>query len=237
MLPYIEQNSYYQQWDETRSYQSHPVTVTRNAIPIYFCPSRRRPTQAFSQENADGGPSGGLSDYAACAGNGTQDGVNVNGVINANANGAMICARWTLDSSQTRLVEWKGLIRLANITDGTSNTFLMGEKHVRWMNAAGTGRFVFGTADDRTVYSEQNHNNFRRFAGIGSDGGIYSIARYVDSQSVQAVDNRKFGSRHPGVCQFVLCDGSVKAVRDNIDIDTLTRLANREDGLAISGEF
>jgi hypothetical protein len=237
MLPYIEQQTYFQQWDITRSYQSHPESVTKRAVPIYFCPSRRRPTERFSQENADGGPSGGLSDYAACAGNGTQDGVNANGVINANANGAMICARWELDSTQTRIVDWKGVVRLAIITDGTSNTFLIGEKHVRWLNAAGTARFVWGTADDRSVYTEHNHNNFRRMAGIGSDGQHYTIARFVESQSVQATDNRKFGSRHPGVCQFVLCDGSVKAIRDNIDVDTLTRLANREDGLAITGEF
>ena len=112
MLPYIEQQNYFNQWDETIAYEKHPVNVTRVGVPTYFCPSRRKPQQAFSNDT----PSGGLSDYAACAGRGPNDGVNVNGVLNANANGAMICARWVLDSSKTRVVEWKGLIRLATIS-------------------------------------------------------------------------------------------------------------------------
>jgi len=104
------------------------------------------------------------------------------------------------------------------------------------MNAAGTARFVWGTADDRTVYSMTNNNNQRRFAGLGGDGVAYSLATFTDSASVQAVDNRKFGSRHPGICQFVLCDGSVKAIQTNINLQILTRLANREDGETI-GDF
>jgi prepilin-type N-terminal cleavage/methylation domain-containing protein/prepilin-type processing-associated H-X9-DG protein len=232
MLPYIEQKPYYDQWDETKPYQSHPVAVTRNAVATYFCPSRRRPNEAFSKEAADGGQSGGLSDYAACAGNGIHDGVNVNGVINPAANGAMICAQWTLNAAQNRIVQWKGLVRLATVTDGTSNTFLLGEKHVRRLNASGT-RFVFGTADDRSVYSEYNHNNFRRFAGIGDDGVRYRLDSFTDAYSVQNLDNRTFGSRHPNVCQFVFCDGSVKPIPNNIDINTLHRLANKEDGMSI----
>jgi prepilin-type N-terminal cleavage/methylation domain-containing protein len=231
LLPYIEQQNFYQQWDEYAIYPSHSVTVTRQAVPVYFCPSRRRPTTAFSNDT----PSGGLSDYAACPGRGNNDGIGINGVENAEARGSMICARWIINPNVTpwRLIEWKGTVRLANVTDGTSNTFLIGEKHVRWMNAAGTGRFVFGTGDDRSVYNESNHNNFRRFAGLGYDGVQYSIARYVDSQSVQAVDNRKFGSRHPGVCQFVLCDGSVASIKETIDITVLGNLAERDDGNSI----
>src|SRR5262245_30533149 len=236
MLPYIEQQTYYQLWDETQTYAWHPESTTRRAVPTYFCPSRRKPNAAFSTNEADGGKSGGLSDYAACAGNGNNDGVGANGVPNAEANGAMIGARWEADPTFTRLLKWQGLVRMASITDGTSNTLLMGEKHVRWLNAAGTARFVWGTADDRTVYSMNNANNFRRFAGLGGDGVAYSLAAFVDSASVQAVDNRKFGSRHPTVCQFVFCDGSVRPLQNNINLDILTRLGNREDGLPI-GDF
>ena len=41
---------------------------------------------------------------------------------------------------------------------------------------------------------------------------------------------RKFGSAHTGVCNFVFCDGSVKAVRNTIDGVSLRRLAVRNDG-------
>jgi hypothetical protein len=95
---------------------------------------------------------------------------------------------------------------------------------------------VFGTADDRSVYTSSNANNYRRFAGIGSDNGVYSIAIYTDSSNVQAVDNRKFGSRHPSVCQFTMCDASVRAIAHNTNITTLGRLSQRDDGETI-GEF
>jgi prepilin-type N-terminal cleavage/methylation domain-containing protein len=236
MLPYIEQQSYYSLWDETQPYSWHPESTTRRGVPIYFCPSRRRHTAAFSQNEPDGGKSGGLSDYAACAGNGNNDGIGANGVPNAEANGAMIGARWEADASITRLLKWQSIVRVATITDGTSNTLLLGEKHVRWLNAAGTARFIWGTADDRTVYSMANNNNQRRFAGLGGDGVQYTLASFVDSASVQAVDNRKFGSRHPGLCQFALCDGSVRPIQNNIDLKILTRLGNREDGEPL-GDF
>ena len=45
-----------------------------------------------------------------------------------------------------------------------------------------------------------------------------------------------FGSWHAGgSCGFVLADGSVRGISPGIDLDTLARLANRHDGLVISG--
>ena len=244
LLPYIEQQNFFSQWDETKSYQEHTVAVTRHAVPTYFCPSRRRPTEAFSNENNFGGPSGGLGDFAACGGTGKNDGIGANGVPNQHGtNGAMICGRWFHDTSATpRLIRWEGVIRLARITDGTSNTILLGEKHVRRLNAAGTQPFRFGTADDRSIYNGQNANNYRRYAGrelevingtLQPNGELNRIAIFNFQDFVQGDDNRRFGSRHPGICQFVLCDGSVKAIKNTIDIDTLGNLANREDGQVV----
>jgi prepilin-type processing-associated H-X9-DG protein len=43
-----------------------------------------------------------------------------------------------------------------------------------------------------------------------------------------------FGSWHPGTCNFVLCDGSVVAISVQIDLETLHRLMNRDDGQMVS---
>ena len=45
--------------------------------------------------------------------------------------------------------------------------------------------------------------------------------------------DKAFGSWHSGVCQFVFCDGSVKALPTSIDINTLQLLGVRNDGLVI----
>src|SRR6267142_1599202 len=90
MLPYVEQQNFYQLWNETRPYEWHPESTTRRGIPVYFCPTRRRPTEAYSNET----PTGGLSDYAACVGPGTNDGTGADGTVNGL--GAMVGAQWFL---------------------------------------------------------------------------------------------------------------------------------------------
>lgn len=46
---------------------------------------------------------------------------------------------------------------------------------------------------------------------------------------------RKFGSWHTNVCQFAMCDGSVRPIRTSIDPANLRRYAVRNDGGVISG--
>jgi prepilin-type processing-associated H-X9-DG protein len=43
----------------------------------------------------------------------------------------------------------------------------------------------------------------------------------------------KFGSYHPGICQFVFCDGSVHSLQNSISPATLGLLASRNDGQLI----
>ena len=225
VLPYIEQQNYYDQWDITIPYENHSEAVTKRAVATFYCPSRRMPGIDFSNDT----PSGGLSDYAASAGRGPNDGVNVNGVIHENARGAMICAKWTLDSTKKKVDRWTGVVNFASITDGTSNTFLFGEKHVRRDTK-------FGTREDRSVYTSSNNNNYRRYAGIDRTTGTeYVIARWDFVDVTQGEDNKMFGSRHAGsVCQFVLVDGSVRTVAPNTKVDILGALSERDDGLTIS---
>jgi prepilin-type N-terminal cleavage/methylation domain-containing protein len=230
MLPYVEQQNYYTQWDITMAYELHPEAVTKQAVPIYFCPSRRRSTAAFSKETTTPAPSGGLSDFASCGGRGANDGVNVNGVQNQYAHGAMICARWIMQPTPLRVASWNGLIRIAVITDGTSNTFLMGEKTVRRTTKWGSG-------EDRSIYTSGNLNNSRRFAGVDlKTGDNYKLDGFTVAEVTQGVDNQTFGSLHPSSVTFAMCDGSVRSVAKNISLVTLGNLAERDDGNTI-GEF
>jgi len=42
--------------------------------------------------------------------------------------------------------------------------------------------------------------------------------------------NTQFGSYHPGICQFVLGDGSVRPIAVSVPGTTLSRLSVRNDG-------
>jgi hypothetical protein len=49
------------------------------------------------------------------------------------------------------------------------------------------------------------------------------------ARTVTEAPGGKFGSWHPGIVNFVLGDGSVRAIRTSIDGTTLGRLAQRND--------
>jgi prepilin-type processing-associated H-X9-DG protein len=109
-------------------------------------------------------------------------------------------------------------VRLAQITDGLSNTLLIGEKHVP--------PFAIGNAPlDCGIYD--GHNPMCNTRGAGP---LYPLAA-----ATQTDDGWKFGSAHPSLCQFVFCDGSVHALVTTIDPATLGLLAQRNDGQPIPG--
>src|SRR5262249_18051161 len=125
ILPFIEQENLYRTWDLTKTYRDQPAAFAyATQIQIYYCPTRRTPPQL--SRPGDFGPggafrdsrrAGALSDYACNLGD------NFDDREQTNATGAMIQARgWP---------NWKPSLRFSDIRDGTSNTLLFGEKHVK----------------------------------------------------------------------------------------------------------
>jgi hypothetical protein len=136
------------------------------------------------------------------------------------------------------------LIKFASITDGTSNTLLVGEKHIRPGSRNGMN-------EDRSIFSGSNANTFSRLAGIPPAGvtQVDGVTQYPLSPEERDAtmatstppglydSNTIFGGPHPGICMFVFCDGSVKSVRNTVDLVTLTRLAVRNDGQPITEDY
>jgi prepilin-type N-terminal cleavage/methylation domain-containing protein len=218
LLPFIEQDSIYKQWSLPDLYSVQTPAATQHHVPIYYCPGRRNAT-VFSNTT----PPGGLSDYGVCAGTGTGNGTG--------ANGAFPLAVSTVDATTLKVIKWTGQITLPQIHDGTSNTLFFGEKHIRVS-------VKFGTNEDRSIFDSSNANNYRRFAGIASDATQrpLMVPGNVPASEIAGISNQAFGGPHSGVCMFALGDGSVRNISLSVDINTLTRLANRMDGLVL-GNF
>ena len=122
-----------------------------------------------------------------------------------------------------------GCTKLKNITDGTSHTFLIGEKHVpegKLGIGAGVGPGELNQNQDGAVYNADLILHSMRCAGPG-----HGLARSPDEPH-----SMNFGSYHPAICQFVLCDGSVMAMSVLVDTVALGNFANRKDGRVIPAD-
>jgi prepilin-type processing-associated H-X9-DG protein len=249
ILPYIEQDNVYRLWDTQRRYyeQNGPPGSAADPcpynIPTYFCPSRRGVPTIVSElmpktsDLASGGEQrgGGMSDYANCGGTAGSNGALVEGL------GWLTQPPNTdLDSLNpipplfTLCLNFHSGTNFANITDGLSNTLLVGEKYIYPADLIGMGT-------DGSVFSSGNgqEHTFRRF--VGNNGANPPVLRPIvptiadpgrDANGNTWAD-KAFGSWHPGLCQFVFCDGSVKGLPVNININTLQLLGVRDDGQVI----
>jgi len=65
------------------------------------------------------------------------------------------------------VISWQGQVPLQAIKDGTSNTLMFGEKHLRPASLRGLN-------EDRSVF-DGNQNCFRRIAGWNGLGVTYPI--------------------------------------------------------------
>jgi hypothetical protein len=110
-------------------------------------------------------------------------------------------------------------VRFADLQDGASQTYLIGEKSV--------SRPGYNTAKD-------DGHDAPMYCGVDLDINRWTIDPPLpDSQSPFV---RRFGSAHVDGCYFALCDGSVRKISYFIESEMHRRLGNRGDG-QIVGEF
>jgi prepilin-type N-terminal cleavage/methylation domain-containing protein len=158
---------------------------------------------------------GALGDYAGNHGDLSPGatGASTDFYYGGNGTGVLITSRARCLAGKP--TEWVDRIRIHNVTDGLGNTFLAGERHVP-MTRLGI------LPDDGSVYDGNSFHFASRLAGPGAQ-----LARSVNDLSASIYS---FGSWHQDVCHFVMADGSVRAVSDQISTTVLSSLSNRHDG-------
>lgn len=237
LLPYVEQGNMYTGLGVGKitleAAANDPVrrTLLQTPLNVFICPSdteegvnRNRPFLA----KAGGGLGNGMflaedlemakSNYMACNGNRDNDGIFISG-----------------HALKTEL---------RDITDGTSNTILIGERRSlklsRQTNADGPWAGVWGgqeiTTDGITnVWCLAGKTEYQMNSGLHS----------LDPSDTNAGDEAllAFSSQHTGGAQFALADGSVRFISENIewndsaldsnDVGIYHNLGSRADGNVI----
>jgi prepilin-type N-terminal cleavage/methylation domain-containing protein len=225
ILPYVEQDNLYKLWDLSKTYYAQPTAAQITQVPVYYCPSRRAPALSKGWDLSGGKDfPGALGDYTASCG----DRVSYGGLLDEDAaNGALVKATTTIAGGLVK--SWRSRTNLKSLVDGTSTTFLVGERHVP------RGHYGNEIADG-SVY---NGNNFRTSGHVGGPGYAgsgydFDLARSPDDvQGGTERWQRIFGSYHTGICQFVMGDGSVRGVAVSIPPAILRLLVVRNDGQTV----
>ena len=255
ILPFMEQSATYDLW-ELKAKWHWPVNQrAREAPPIpgYLCPSRARDDARttsvellVTEEPHPGGAA--LSDYAGNGGNefaglpNPEFPVPPQEVFEWNGEsltpyGVIIVQNFGPGLGSGKDPEYhpgRSIMSWKRVTDGLVNTFLAGERHyISGANNPSAFQFVaFGGGADG-AYCDCNDFpiNTRLAGGRRVDGvynGQYPIASGPEDDTMP--QNFHFGSAHPGICHFAMCDASVQVINTDIDINTLGRLAQRNDG-------
>ncbi|EAQ79127.1 DUF1559 domain-containing protein [Blastopirellula marina] len=238
LMPYTEQTAVYDllhlgNTDNWKDTIFTDLTATQQeavaSVPYMTCPSRRSGVQI-----ATGDTPGPMSDYSAVGyfDNSTtfnfyMDPYNTGDVDRVKSMlrvGKPIAAN---DSNPCGPAV--GRDSFARVSDGLSNTAMLGEKGLG-QNQLNVCCDENGAADGSYLFAS---NEWREFSVASS---IRLRLGRGPQDNARPDNGQGHGSWHPGICQFVLGDGSVRNISTNISQNTLANLGNCADGQVL-GEF
>jgi prepilin-type N-terminal cleavage/methylation domain-containing protein/prepilin-type processing-associated H-X9-DG protein len=147
--------------------------------------------------------------------------------------------KWWIDKARTReqntgnreltgISYQRSEVSTRQITDGTSKTYMLGEKALK------VGFYATGTdgGDNETWCTGFNNDNFRKTANGGPAPGSFSALPPLPDTTTDD-ENHSFGSPHSGGCNMAFCDGSVHTISFDIDWQIHRDLGDRADGNAV----
>ena len=230
VLPYIEQTPLYNNIDFTVGLQpkssaaTTPVgrnrLVAATIVPTFLCPSDdsneggRLLSRSDLNETSAPADAWAVTGYKAYAGSNwnaglfawVNSGATGVGGKNAGQSDGLNLGNGVICSNQTNV---NGTTRMRDVTDGTSNTFIIGEAMPGWSQ---WNWWYNPNAVTATTAIPLNR--------------VLRVAKNIGDWP----NNYAFASRHVGGGQFASADGSVRFVSDNIDTVTYRALATISSG-------
>jgi prepilin-type N-terminal cleavage/methylation domain-containing protein/prepilin-type processing-associated H-X9-DG protein len=136
---------------------------------------------------------------------------------------------------QTGVSHFASEVELNQIEDGTSNTYMVGEKWVgidQYEGTGGTsGTAGFSWGENQSAYSGWEWDQHRVGARDTTSATAAETRQPSQDQGGVGVNDPevKFGSAHAGGFNMVFCDGSVRNISYDVDYKTHGYLASRVD--------
>ncbi len=231
ILPYADQQALHDQGagmvSGSTTQQNALVVQATTPVAFFLCPSRR-PVQAYPNTyhaanyvgyNCAASATQTKTDYAANCGDANNNEYFAGPTTVAQGLSSSFTWHNTVADGLTGVSYERSLVRMANITDGSSSTYMFGEKYVNPDHYLDCN-----SGDDGGTATSGYQNDEYRCGHLG-------LTPKQDTPGVDA--GMQFGSPHPNGARFVFCDGSVHMISFFIDPETHRRLCNRQDGMAL----
>jgi prepilin-type N-terminal cleavage/methylation domain-containing protein/prepilin-type processing-associated H-X9-DG protein len=228
ILPYIEQQNLYNQFDTTTANNTH-TAPNRNdpyglvIVPTYQCTSCPVKRQAFGAPNNTNGPSDLIP-----ANTGSPAAIPHYYGVNGPRGGNYPVGTGLhegVPAATSGIFQRDGTIRMARITDGTSNTLMVAE--MSWVS------LLYGTRFRTWVRGGDE------YSGIIAGRPSFVVSCRNITNPINAIFNANlivpyndvpFGSMHSGGMNVCLGDGSVRFLSQNLSMIAYRALASRDEG-------
>ena len=244
ILPFIEQGNLYQNWQfysQSGVFNGNNITLRTNvAIPGFKCPSSPLPTKAQSQTTTT------TSNYVAIAG-------AAPGLITNYTESRTQTTKYGIISGGGVLYP-NSQMTFGSITDGSSNTMVISEhgdfmKKQDGSTADWRGCQPWGWSigvkqggEPPNYYTSADGGDNRSFNMTTIRYAVNKKTGWANGNGdcagsgvcLDYGQNTPLNSAHPGGATILLGDGSVRFISNNVALETLARLATRDDGQPVS---
>lgn len=248
ILPQVEQDTLYRQYQFSGSsaiQAANVVNVGQHMPSLYRCPSSPLPETAMASAARflppdPNNPKAGVATYAGISGTARATwAVSGRSFTESRYGNNYLMAGSLGDHSAGGVLFSNSQVRLTDITDGTSNAIVVGEQSNYLFMPSITASGVVQNASS-TFGWHVGAMNSAAWPSVTYSGSYNTttIQYGINARVMLGTDDPAvpLSSTHTGGANVVFADGSVRFLRDSLDVNVLALIATRDDGLVASSD-